>query len=164
MVREQKAALTMTCPQCRMRCHAHGRNRNGLRRFLCPECKKTLTEPHRLTLGEMYVSEEKAFMVVKLLIEGNSIRSPQRITGVDQNTIMKILTLAGDRCEKVMGRYVRNVPVNDVEVDEVWAFIGKKEKRVRPTDDQNLGDCYTFVAIERNTKLVLNVAIGKRDK
>jgi transposase-like protein len=52
----------------------------------------------------MYVSEEKAIMVVKLLIEGNSIRSTQRITGVDQNTIMKILVLAGERCEKLMGR------------------------------------------------------------
>ena len=51
-----------------------------------------------------------------------------------------------------------------MEVDEVWAFIGKKEKRVRVDDDQNMGDCYTFVAIERNTKLVLNVPMGKRDK
>lgn len=43
-------------------------------------------------------------------------------------------------------------------------FIGKKEKRVRPEDDQNLGDCYTFVAIERHSKLVLNIAMGKRDQ
>lgn len=49
-------------------------------------------------------------------------------------------------------------------MDEVWALVDKKEKRVRPEDDQNLGDAYTFVAIERNTKLVLNIAMGKRDK
>ena len=49
-------------------------------------------------------------------------------------------------------------------VDEVWDFIGKKEKRVRPKDDQNLSDCYTFVAIEQHSKLGLNVAMGKRDK
>jgi hypothetical protein len=54
--------------------------------------------------------------------------------------------------------------VRDVEADEVWSFIGKKEKRVRPEDDQNLGDCYTFVAIERHSKLVLNIAMGKRDQ
>src|ERR1700691_4837748 len=63
-----------------------------------------------------------------------------------------------------MGEKVRNVEVRDVECDELWAFIGKKQKRVRPDEDQNLGDCYTFVAIERHTKLVLNVAMGKRDK
>jgi IS1 family transposase len=49
-----------------------------------------------------------------------------------------------------------------VECDELWAYIGKKQKRVRPEDDQNLGDCYTFVAIERHSKLVLNIANGKR--
>ncbi|HXE64489.1 MAG TPA: hypothetical protein VN519_13180 [Bryobacteraceae bacterium] len=63
-----------------------------------------------------------------------------------------------------MGRYVRNISVTDVEVDEVWSFLGKKEKRVRIDEDQNLGDCYTFVGIERNTKLVLNIAMGTRDK
>jgi IS1 family transposase len=46
----------------------------------------------------------------------------------------------------------------------LWSWIGKKEKRVRPEDDQNLGDCYTFVAIERHSKLVLNIAMGKRNQ
>src|ERR1019366_8335962 len=71
--------------------------------------------------------------------------------------------VAGEKCEKIMGRCIRNVSVQDVEVDEIWSYIGKKEKRVTLDDDQNLGDCYTFVAIERNTKLVLNLAMGKRD-
>jgi len=57
-----------------------------------------------------------------------------------------------------------NIEVRDVEADELWSFIGKKEKRVRPEDDQNLGDCYTFVAIERHSKLVLNIAMGKRNQ
>jgi IS1 family transposase len=53
--------------------------------------------------------------------------------------------------------------VRDVECDELWAFVGKKQKRVRPEDDPSLGDAYTFVAIERHSKLVLNIALGKRD-
>src|SRR6185295_11729192 len=59
---------------------------------------------------------------------------------------------------------IRNIQVRDVEADEVWSFIGKKNKRVRPEDDQNLGDCYVFVGIERHSKLVLNIAMGKRDQ
>jgi IS1 family transposase len=112
----------------------------------------------------MYLPMDRAEMVLKLLLEGNSVSSVERVTGVHHRTILKLLVLAGERCEKIMGRYVRNVKVRDIEMDEVWAFIGKKEKRVRPEDDQNLGDCYTFVAIERNTKLVLNIAMGKRDQ
>jgi len=50
-----------------------------------------------------------------------------------------------------MSEKMRNVQVRDVERDEVWAFIGKKQKRVRPDDDQNLGDAYTLVAIERHS-------------
>ena len=63
-----------------------------------------------------------------------------------------------------MAEKVRNVEVRDVELDEAWSFIQKKQKRVRPDDDQNLGDCYVFVAIERHSKLVLNIAMGKRDQ
>ncbi len=50
-----------------------------------------------------------------------------RITDMDQNTIMKMLVLAGERCEKVMGRLIVNVPVKDVECDEIWGFVSKKE-------------------------------------
>jgi IS1 family transposase len=54
--------------------------------------------------------------------------------------------------------------VRDVECDELWSFIGKKQKRLRDSDDPNKGDCYTFVAIEKHSKLVLNIAVGKRDQ
>jgi IS1 family transposase len=99
-----------------------------------------------------------------MLLEGNSVSSVERITGVHHGTILKLLVLAGERCEQLMARKIQNVAVRDVECDEVWSFIGKKEKRVRPEDDQNLGDCYAFVAIERHSKLVLNIAMGKRDQ
>jgi hypothetical protein len=55
--------------------------------------------------------------------------SVERATGVHHGTILKLLVLAGERCEKIMGRYVRNVKVRDVDMDEVWAAsIGKKGK------------------------------------
>lgn len=57
-----------------------------------------------------------------------------------------------------------NVSVKDVECDELWGFVGKKEKVVDIDDDPNLGDSYTFVVVERRTKLVLNFALGKRDQ
>jgi transposase-like protein/IS1 family transposase len=155
---------TMTCDNCGAACQRFGKHRNGLQRFRCPNCKKTYTESHELTLGEMYIPQEKMLMAVSLLLEGNSIDSTSRITGLDQNTIMKALVLAGEKAERVMATRIVNVPVRDVEADEVWSYVGKKEKRVRPGDDPNFGDCYTFVAIERHTKLVLNVTVGKRDQ
>lgn len=157
-------AESMTCRECGLRCTSHGTHRNGLRRFRCQPCKRTYTESHELTLGEMYAPKAKVILAIQLLLEGNSVRSTMRITGLDQNTISKALVLAGERCERVMAKRIVNVEVRDVEADEVWSFIGKKQKRLRPENDQNLGDCYVFVAIERHTKLVLNIAMGKRDQ
>ena len=112
----------------------------------------------------MTVPMEKAVLALQLLLEGSSIRSTERITGLHRDTIMRLLVLAGEKCEKLMGRMIVNVPVKDVQADEIWSFLGCKEKARKPGDDPNRGDCYCFVAIERNTKLVLNFALGRRDK
>ena len=93
-----------------------------------------------------------------------SLRSTERITGLDINTLMKILVKAGEKCEKLMGRTLVNIPVKDVQVDEIWGYVGKKEAHKLPmeSDDDSIGDAYCFMAIERNTKLVLNFALGRR--
>jgi IS1 family transposase len=63
-----------------------------------------------------------------------------------------------------MGRLIVNVPVKDVQADEIWSFIGKKEKQCKPGDDPNFGDAYCYTEIERHSKLILNFALGKRDQ
>ena len=98
----------------------------------------------------MYTQVSRAEEVLKLLIEGCSVSTIERVTGVHHGTILKILVIVGEKCERIMAQKIRNVQVRDVELDEVWSFIGKKQKRVRPTDDPNMGDAYTFVAIERH--------------
>jgi len=154
----------MTCHNCRTECKRHGRDRKGNQRFKCGQCSKTFLEPQEKPLDGMYLPMEKAEMVLSLLLEGNSVSTIERVTGVHHTTILKLLVLAGEKCERIMAQKIRNVQVRDVECDELWAFIGKKQKCVRPEDDQNLGDAYTFVAIERHSKLVLNIALGKRDQ
>ena len=64
----------------------------------------------------------------------------------------------------ILGKTLMGVPVGDVRADEIWSFVGKKEKRRVAGDDPTLGDCYTFIAMETHSKLVLNVAIGRRDQ
>ena len=133
-----------------------------MRRFRCPKCKRTFTEPHTRTLGQMYIPWEKALLALQLLLEGNSIRSTERISGLDRNTIMRALVLAGAKCEQVSGEMIRSLPVKEVQADEIWSFIGKKEKALKANDDPTLGDAYTFVGIERNSKLVLAWHLGRR--
>ncbi len=154
----------MTCHSCRIECKRKGRDRKGTQRYQCRQCSKTFLEPQEKPLEGMYLPIEKAEQVLRLLLEGNSVSSVERLTDVHHTTILKLLVLAGEKCERIMAEKVRNIKVRDVECDEVWSFIGKKQKRVRPEDNPNLGDAYTFVAIERHSKLVLNIALGKRDQ
>ncbi len=109
----------------------------------------------------MYTPPEKVEGVINLLVEGCSIRSIQRLTGIDQNTIMKILVLAGDRCERLLESKVQSVPLANVQCDEIWVFVGCKEKR-NVSGDPTLGDAYCFIAIERSTKLILAWHLGRR--
>jgi transposase-like protein/IS1 family transposase len=162
----EKAVPTMTCETCDVKCQRFGKHRNGLRRFRCPQCHKTYTEAHKPALASSYLSQERIVLALRLLIEGNSLSSTERITDIDRNTITKLLVLAGEKCEKVMGRLIVNVPVKDVQADEIWGFVQKKESHKLPweANDNSIGDAYCFVAIERNYKLVLNFALGRRDQ
>ncbi|MGO9323600.1 MAG: IS1 family transposase [Terracidiphilus sp.] len=137
---------------------------NGLRRFRCPNCKKTYTEAHKRVMDSMYIPQEKAAMALRLLLEGNSIRSTERITELDRNTLMSLLVKAGDRCQRLMDEKLVNLDVRDVEVDEIWGYVGKKEnhRTAYEQDVAEIGDAYCFVAMERNTKLVLTHYLGKR--
>ncbi|SPE41325.1 hypothetical protein SBA3_4220014 [Candidatus Sulfopaludibacter sp. SbA3] len=86
----------------------------GLRRFRCPQCHTSYTEAHKPTLDGAYVSQERSVLALRLMVEGNSLRSTERITGLDINTLMKILVKAGEKCEKLMGKLIVNVPVKDL--------------------------------------------------
>jgi len=105
----------MTCELCEVTCQRFGKHRNGLRRFRCPQCHKTYTETHRPALEGSYVCQERVVLALRLMVEGNSLRSTERITGLDINTLMKILVKAGEKCEKLMGRTLVNIPVKDVQ-------------------------------------------------
>jgi transposase-like protein/IS1 family transposase len=162
----EKAISTMTCEECDVKCQRFGTHRNGLRRFRCPQCHKTYTEPHKPTLEGSYLSRDRIVLALRLLIEGNSLSSTERITDIDRNTITKLLVLAGEKCDKLMGRLIVNVPAKDVQADEIWGYVAKKEshKYEWEANDNSIGDAYCFVAIERKLKLVLNFALGRRDQ
>lgn len=154
----------MVCHNCRTECARHGRDRYGHQRYQCRQCFKTFLEPREKPLEGMYLPLEKAEMALKLLLEGSSVSSVERLTEVHHTTILKLLVLAGQKCERIMADKVRNVKVRDVQLDEAWCFVQKKQKRVRPGDDPSYGDNFIFVALEANSKLVLNFALGKRDQ
>jgi IS1 family transposase len=113
----------------------------------------------------MRTSLDKAVSTLQLLIEGMSIRSVERVTGIHRDTILRLLALAGKRCEEKMLYAIRNLPVKDVQIDEIWGYVFKKEghKWDHEKDLVEIGDAWCFVGIERHTKLILAWHLGKRD-
>jgi transposase-like protein/IS1 family transposase len=140
-----------------------GKNRNGSQRFRCILCGKTLTEEKPRPLGDMRIEKRRAVMVLKMLLDGCSIRAVERITGTNRNTVMSMLVMLGKRCQRFWDARMMDIPVNDIQCDELWGFIGCKEKARRALKrDECFGDSYTYLAIERDTKLVVTYYTGKR--
>jgi transposase-like protein len=107
---------------------------------------------------------DKQIMVIGALAEGSSIRSTERMTGVHRDTIMRLGVKVGQRCTAMMDATMRKLPCTRLEIDEIWGFVGKKEKHVRVDDDPTLGSVWTFCAIDADTKLVPAFKCGDRSK
>ncbi len=121
-------------PQLPARLAPLGFNRNGSRRYRCTQCGKTFTDRGPRPYGDMYLEFDRGLMPLQILVEGGSIRSAERITGVPRNTIMSLIVEAGQNAERLLRTRVRNVPVTDVQADEIWGFVQKKEGHKNPLE------------------------------
>jgi IS1 family transposase len=107
---------------------------------------------------------EKQVQIVTALVEGNSVRATARMVGVEHKTVMRVLLRVGDHCARLLNERMRRLPCKVVQMDEIWTFVGKKEKRVRFDDNPELvGDQYVFVAMDSETKLIPSFRVGKRN-
>jgi IS1 family transposase len=101
--------------------------------------------------------------IVAALVEGNSIRSTSRMTGIARNTITKLLVDLGTACMKFHDEHVRNVRVRRLQCDEIWAYIGAKAKNVSAEKKEiGWGDVWMWVGIDADTKLVVSYLVGGR--
>ena len=103
--------------------------------------------------------------IINCLVEGNSIRSTERMTDTHRDTIMRLLVEVGSGCAKLMDETMRDLPCRRIQVDEIWAYVGKKQAHLQPGDNRaRLGDMWTFVALDPDTKLIPTYRVGKRTR
>ena len=105
---------------------------------------------------------EKQVAVIAALVEGNSIRSVERMTGIHRDTIMRPGVKIGKGCARLHDRHMHSLRVARVELDETWSYVGKKQCKVKPADGRAIGDQYVFVALDATSKGILSYRIGKR--
>ena len=106
---------------------------------------------------------DQQVVIIGALTEGSSIRSIERMTGVHRDTIMRLGVKVGQGCAKIQDAIMRDLPCTHLQMDEIWGYIGKKQRHVAPSDDPSMGDAWTFCAIDSETKLVPAFKVGKRD-
>jgi transposase-like protein len=107
---------------------------------------------------------EKQAAIIAALVEGASIRSVERMTGVHRDTIMRLVIRVGNACERLMDEKMRDLPCADIQVDEIWCYVGKKQRHVTGRDNvRHVGNFWTWVAIDADTKLVPTYMVSKRD-
>lgn len=108
---------------------------------------------------------EKQIAVVSALVEGVSVRSIERLTGVHRDTILRLLVRVAERCSVILDETMRGLTLQRVQVDELWTFVQKKQARLAFEERfaPHIGDQYVFVAIDAETKLVPHFDVGKRN-
>ncbi|KYF72347.1 hypothetical protein [Sorangium cellulosum] len=107
---------------------------------------------------------EKRVRVLAALLDGNSIRATERMTEVNHRTITRLLLALGAGAARLHDRLVRDVQCSLVQVDEIWSFVQKKQSRVTEADPPDVGEAYTFVAIDATSRMVISWRVGKRDQ
>ena len=152
----------MNCPQCGERPQRFGKTRDGQQRYRCAECQKTFSDPKPLAAKKTPI--DKATFALGLLLEGMSVRATSRMTGLDKNTILRLMVQAGEQCHEFLEKTVWNLPFRNLQVDEQWGYIGMKEKTAFAKGaGAEVGDAYIFTAIDRESKFVACFHVGKRD-
>src|SRR5260370_29856629 len=107
---------------------------------------------------------EKQSQILSALVEGNSVRSTSRMSGAHIGTILNLLVRVGDGCATLMDQTMHGLRCARLEVDEIWAYVGMKQEQAAMHPDRHgkVGDFYTFVALDAETKLVPCFRVGKR--
>src|SRR5271169_2316935 len=105
---------------------------------------------------------EKKVAAISMLCEGSSILAVERITGIHEDTIGRLALRVGQACKRIMDEKMRNLDCQQIEVDEIWGFIGAKRKNADRAG--KYGDVWTYIALDPTTKLIPAFIVGKRDR
>ncbi len=110
------------------------------------------------------LQRQKQVAVLNALVEGVSVRSTERMLDVSRETVLSLLVRVGEGCAALHDRMMRELPCQRIECDELWGYVQKKQRNLTERDDAaQVGDTWTFVAIDADTKLVPAYRVGKRD-
>jgi hypothetical protein len=147
--------------QCKYRQQFQHNTKNVSQKLLTPDNLRITLNTARQDMANTLGTDKKIAVIAALTV-GSSIRSIERMTGVHRDTIMRLGVKVGQGCTALLDQTMRNLPCARLEMDEIWGFVGKKDRNVRVDDDLSVGSVWTFCAIDADTKLVPCFKVGER--
>ena len=148
-------AVSLTSPEPRRHLISPARPLNST--FGKMTCSFRLLLPSQPTTSLRQITR-----AIRLLAEGNSLRSTSRLTGLTVPTLLKLVKVAGKRADFAMDKHLKGVKCRSLQIDEMWTYVNTKQRNLRPGDPHEYGDQYIFVALDGETKLVPCHHVGKR--
>lgn len=152
----------MQCYCCHGKAQKYGRFENHNRivqRYRCGRCNRTFSEDQ--PLDNMRIDQKKAAQIISLLCEGMGIRATARLVDCHRDTVLNVLESIGRQCAALLDAKVRYVKAAFVQTDEIHTFVGCKARRTTK-DDLERGEFYTFLSVDRDSKLIINWKTDKR--
>lgn len=140
---------------------------DSLHRFACLDVSRWSRRREQNRWGLVVANVlplEKRVDVVRHLVEGASVRSTSRLTDVSLPTVLSTLLRMGEGCDRLHNKLVRDLDIREIECDEIWSYVQKKQARVTEEDPVEFGDAYTYLGMSRTKKLILSYLVGKRDE
>ena len=153
----------MICNCCNGEAAKFGRFKNANRivqRYRCGQCGKSFSETQ--PLDGLRIDHRKAVLITQCLTEGCGVRATARLSDCHRDTVLSVAEIIGRKCAEFHDRVVRNLTVGAIQIDELWAYVGCKQKRAL-LGDAARGDFYTFLALTAREKLIVSHRTGKRD-
>lgn len=138
---------------------AHGERRQMYR---CQVCGEPFSETAGTVFFGLKTPTRTVCIALQELAEGLGVRAVARIHGVEPDTVLDWLRKAGQHCERLSEYLMQELELSQVQLDELWTFVHKKERMLSEWEKlhREYGDTWIWTAFDPVHKLVVAVLVG----
>jgi IS1 family transposase/transposase-like protein len=142
----------------------NGKNKAGNQTFFCKHCGSYFTETKNTPCYRSHLSKEKIMLIFLLFSEKIPIQGIIRVLEHHEDTIMRYFQKFAQQAMDINDFYIFEIDCGEIELDEIWTYIQKKQKNIKDNDNESWGDFWIFTAVKRDSKLLICFKGGKRNK
>ena len=103
----------------------------------CRTCGKRFASTRATAFFGLHLSDDKISQIIHHAAEGVGVRATSRLLGINKDTVNRVILRAGEHCEIVLSNLLRSLKLNEAQLDELWAFVKKRNLLTKKTLVEN---------------------------